>query len=829
MSSPGPTPARARESESLVRLTARDNLPPRVRRILQSLHDLASSLLGPVLAQTLADTEQTLFGHAERAHSSNEQHEIFEALRELKRARAEFAPRFVRHLESSLTRFDAPARTAPALPTRLGDLTLVDTHEVEEGIALQEIASKGEIRHSQALYALGHRFGVLAAAPVFDAESLPVGPQRLAEALRHAAGCFDLALSYRLQLYRRFERCLTPELGAFYTVLNDHLVEQRILCDLQVIVLRPRPNPADTPSATQESRATRNAETPAAKPAVESADLDAVPAQEPPATPPLTAPPDAAMTNAMPKLPRSLSGLPSAARTAHAEPTDRGTATAVTPAAAQDAAATARPAPQSAPATPSEDFASLRALLAARRAAPPAASASPASAYAASAEDIQAVLGLLQRRPVVQMMLGGKQVQRSFGHVRQDLLAQLRQFTPDARPPRLSEEDTDTIDLLGLLYDRLVEQTRPSGATRQLLTRLQVPLLRVALRDKTFFTHREHPARQLLDAIADTGVHWVDDGDGEHDRALIEKMQLVVDRVGHESDGKPELYEELLGDLARHMGTLARKAETAERRHVDAARGRERLDLARERAAEAVRAALAHGRPSRLVRTLIEQAWTDVLALTILRHGEDSELYRRRLEVIRHLVAGDARPGLREEIEQGLAQVGFVADEIKALTGQLLASGEPAGESPSSRTELAMRLKAKTRLGEETGTAGARQGHVHPPLDASERVQLEHLKTLPFGTWFEFEINQQGQRVRRKLSWFSTLTGRCLFVNQRGARSEDRSLEQLARDLHRGVARIAPTERESVLDRAWNGLVQALRQLTGRSPAPDAPPHGAPP
>ena len=95
---------------------------------------------------------------------------------------------------------------------------------------------------------------------------------------------------------------------------------------------------------------------------------------------------------------------------------------------------------------------------------------------------------------------------------------------------------------------------------------------------------------------------------------------------------------------------------------------------------------------------------------------------------------------------------------------------------------------------------------------------LERVKTLPFGTWFEFTQNQQGDVVRRKLSWFSTLTGRCLFVNQRGARTDERSMEQLARDLVRGQARVAELERDSMIDRAWNAIVGTLKHFTGRSP-----------
>src|SRR6185503_1659743 len=149
------------------------------------------------------------------------------------------------------------------------------------------------------------------------------------------------------------------------------------------------------------------------------------------------------------------------------------------------------------------------------------------------------------------------------------------------------------------------------------------------------------PARQLLNAIAETGTHWLDDSEGPADRDLVDKMQLMVDRVTQDFDGDLGLFEEMMGGLSQHMHTLARKAEVTERRHVDAAKGREKLAVARQRAGNAIGARIAAARPNKLVRTILEQAWTDVLALTLLRQGEHSDAYKKRLAVADRLLAAD--------------------------------------------------------------------------------------------------------------------------------------------------------------------------------------------
>jgi len=377
-----------------------------------------------------------------------------------------------------------------------------------------------------------------------------------------------------------------------------------------------------------------------------------------------------------------------------------------------------------------------------------------------------------------------------------------------------------------------MQDIKPNGTTQTMLTKLQVPLLRVALSDKSFFTRRTHPARQLLNTIAETGARWADAGEGEADRTLVDQMQRVIERVTAEFDGDLGLIEELLEDLARHMRMIARKAEASERRHVNAAKGREKLALAREAAGAAIAARVAAERPGPFLRTLLEQAWTDVLALTLLRHGDQSETYTKQLEVVDRLVSAAAAakagngsapsPALRARIATSLSEVGFDKGEIQNVVKHLFTPASANDDDGPSRTEVAMQLKKKAHLGTEAAYEPPRRS-VLPAraerldLNDEERRMAERLKTVPFGTWFEFAINQQGETVRRKLSWYSPVTGHCLFVNQRGVRGDERSIEHLARDLVRGRVHFVAPEQESLVDRAWKAIVASLKQLAGRA------------
>ncbi|MBS0569324.1 MAG: DUF1631 domain-containing protein [Proteobacteria bacterium] len=778
-------------------LASRTDWAPRVRQLIEGVLNLCSTALERAAVGALDDTEAQLFKLAEQSRSNEAQYRCFETLREIKRGRADVAPRLMIAIEDKLARFDRnrPGSGAdagavrPGMPVRK-ELALVDSRELEETLALQEFVAKSEIRQAPALFLLGHRFGVLTGAPALDAENLAIGPAGLAEALRHACACLDISADHRVLLFQAFDRIGHTALGELYAGINHYFVEHHILPHLQASVSRAKgsgdnrgadaeeePAPADAPAAAPPSR----------RPGAASASAGHMP------PPGIFTPPGAYPAPAM------------GAR--NVAPDDR------------DA----------------ELFTTLRELLAGRRSAMGVPDSAPSNGYLPSSEDLQSVLGTLQAKPIAPMMLGGKLMQRTVGHLKQDLLAQLRQLAPNGQAPYLGAEDSDTIDLVGMLFDYLTKNVRPNGSTQALMTKLQVPLLRVALRDKNFFTRRAHPARQLLNAIAETGTHWLDDSEGPADKALVDKMQVVVDKVSHQFDGNLGLIEDMLTDLSQHMHTLARKAEVTERRHVDAAKGREKLAVAREQAQAAIAERIAKAKPNKLVRTLLEQAWTDVLALTLLRQGENSDIYAKRLQVADQLLVATGtrggesrpRPELRGEIETALDQVGYHKDDVQAVVKRLFTPGEgEPGEEAVTNTEIAIKLKSKARLGDDSATAAP------PPAPkkkgfapgSKEAQALERLKTLPFGTWFDFRTNQQGDKVRRKLAWFSTLTGTCLFVNQRGVRVDERNLEQLARDIAGEQAWIVEPETETLVDRAWKAIVSSLKQLVGRGPEPEAVP-----
>ncbi|HEY5850977.1 MAG TPA: DUF1631 domain-containing protein [Lysobacter sp.] len=740
-------------------------MPKRVRRVLEHLYALVSDEMARQLEHMLGEFEQQLFKHADQARTSAQQSAHLETLRTARLNRSDLVPHFLALLEGELTtvRDPTPTPDAPAALPTFRDLRLVDDGEADEANLLRSIAIRHEARAGLPLLLLGQRFGVLGGAPAFDADRLPVGPYQLCRILSDATQSLQITPEARLHLYRVFDQHVMSGYAQLVETMNALLARENVLPSLSFVPVRSRAKGQRQGHGQGHGRGEGQEQGQAQ--GQEQREDSMVPRRGTDASHPLFDP-----------------QRPHTAWPGQPDGLHRG--------------------------DDHDAYASLQNLLNGRRELMdklrPGGDAGP-QRPTLSPSDVSSALAGLQSLPT------HFTPPRNLADVRQTLLAQARQQRGEATA--LTRADGDTFELLDQFYNEIGRELRNDAAVSAMLNRLQVPLLRLALQDQAFFVRQEHPARQLLNAVAEAGAHWLPRD--EADPALNEQLRRAVDHVVEHYDGDDGVFESANQQLQEHLRLMARKAEVAERRHVEAARGKEKLVLAKQQATEAIGEALHEQKLPKFVHTLLTQAWTDVLTLTLLRHGEESEEWQRQLEATRQIIAANtlenrapAPEPLGEDIEQALTQVGYHVDDAGAISRQLT-TGHAANDDAATRTELALKLKSRTRLGEDE----APRPQETQPRDPHEQECWQHLRTLPFGTWFEFDLEAPGEIIRRRLSWFSPLTDNALFVNQRGQRVGEQSLDSLARQMAAGRARVVTVEKSRLVDRAWNAVVSALSHL----------------
>lgn len=493
-------------------------------------------------------------------------------------------------------------------------------------------------------------------------------------------------------------------------------------------------------------------------------------------------------------------------------------------------------------------YSSLRALLATRRGGEAAPDGSVAS-YVPSTynpnvvplnpAELLSALSILQSQSVsAQSAAESAQVAL---RVKEELLGQAGKLRGE-NGANVSNADEDTIDLVGMLFEYILQDRNLPAQMQALLGRLQIPFLKVALLDKHLFARRTHPARVLLDSLAQACVGWSEESD--RDRRLYDKVKEIVESLLKDFEDDLGIFDRVRVDFEAFAETNKRRAELAEQRASEATRGREKLTEARRTAAREITLRIESRGMPEMIRNVLSRPWANYLVLVLLRQGETSDEWRHALrfadELIwsvqpKHNAAERERlvavlPQLEKTLRHGLATVAFDETDVRRLMQQLnvlyqalLQPVAPTATTEAPLLELTDPLPPATQDGGDTVmSAIAEEEPPAPAADQLDESWITAVRELKVGTWIEF-FDEQGAKERAKLSWISPISSKYLFVNRKGLKVADRTLLQLASDL--AESRITVLEEVPLFDRALDAIVERLKSThAAKAAAPAAAP-----
>jgi len=108
--------------------------------------------------------------------------------------------------------------------------------------------------------------------------------------------------------------------------------------------------------------------------------------------------------------------------------------------------------------------------------------------------------------------------------------------------------DHMVIDVVGGLFDQILSDPKVPPQMARQIGRLQLPVLRAALGDPTFFSSRRHPVRRFVNRIASLAVAF-DDLDDEDGRAFLTLVKELVQEIVEGDFDQIVLYEQKLESL----------------------------------------------------------------------------------------------------------------------------------------------------------------------------------------------------------------------------------------------------------------------------------------
>ena len=418
------------------------------------------------------------------------------------------------------------------------------------------------------------------------------------------------------------------------------------------------------------------------------------------------------------------------------------------------------------------------------------------------------------------------------------LLEELNQRKQALKSAASTPVERATIEIVALLFQSILTEERIPTAVRVWFARLQMPVLRVAVSEPDFFATIDHPARRLIDRMGSCVM-----GFDATSRAVGDILEKEIKRVVQVVEAYPDtgrrVFQTVLVEFEKFLEHYFKNENEASRKGVSLAQQVEQRETLAIQYTIELRKMLNEVPVQEGVREFLFHVWADVLAMTAVKAGNQSDATKdmkraaadliwsasakvsreERAEVIRRL------PPLLKTLRDGMQNAGVPADKqdehIQRLNNSLAAAftAKTAAIPHERLEELMLRLETLEEMLPEAEELEIDESMVHD-LSGHESSELEVVseggsmptpamlawaRELQVGSWYMLDYRNRNepmqlawQGMRRQLTLFVSPQGRGVLFQQ----------NRLAAFLQAGL--LVPAQEESLTVRATRSAMAKI-------------------
>ncbi len=753
--------------------------------------------------------DDNLFDMADKAESNQQQTLYFDAMREIRLQKDAMQNTYFKALTEAF-QHSLNHDAMPQIKTTgsLDQVRLVEDEQLEESLAITNIVTSAESHYKEALFGLTARLNFLIEDIEITKDNNPLRPEILFNAFIPAMKLMDTDIKVRLVIYKLFDKFVAQKTGPIYDSVNADLIASGVLPRIKSIVRKSEDN--DT-------------------------------------NPQTVIPANAAL---------SMDNISTEAGTSQSMPVFD-------------------------PNQPEGIFNSLQQLLSMTRATPVAGGISGNTVTGSvttgmvaggitegtgTAHEItnsnavtyapqQVLTALSQIQASSDSVLQQSQQQQPSANIIKSTVIETIASTQAGDGKEIAQADTDAIDIVSMLFDFILDDPSLPDNLKAQISRLQIPLLKVAIIDKDFFAKKAHPARQLLNELAYAGSA-LEEIEQEED-AVFQMVSYVVDSILAEFEENTDIFSTLHDEFVDFIEKERESNKLAG----------EMLENAKDRVASEIQRRVTDNGVPPLVSIILIDAWKDVLTHLYLRDGNEGTGWNTALQVADDLI-WSVQPKLSVNERQRLVKIiprvlnglrdgltliqfddkateqlfaGLEDLHLASLRGGLSAQTQevkPTTATPGNLNDDDFGIDIST-LPEADNTNTPQTGENSfieeiilastQPLpwdneDLNASQYAEEIKDMALGTWVEFTNAETKTHSRGKLAWKCDFTGEYTFVDRKYKVVADLSNRKLIEEFESGHASFV--DDVPLFDRALDSVIGGIKHaLNNKNSAEDLIPQ----
>lgn len=267
--------------------------------------------------------------------------------------------------------------------------------------------------------------------------------------------------------------------------------------------------------------------------------------------------------------------------------------------------------------------------------------------------------------------------EKGSGYVEFDAgnLSQYVQKTLAAEGAGLNESTQGALSALSMMFSEILSKDSVAEPIKNLISHMQVPVLKAAVMDEEFFADADNPAQNLIDDLVEATTSWSPQENEKRD-PLYQKAVSVVDYVGKHFEDDYAVFENASHEIKSFVEAEQRRARIFEKRMLEKENAKARVEVAREATHSVLNDKTQGIELPAEAQELLFDNWERVLFLIYNKNGPESLEWKDALIVIDNVIKAlkaDAtldHEKFYNDLSNGLLNSGIDPFKVDALISQ---------------------------------------------------------------------------------------------------------------------------------------------------------------
>ena len=369
---------------------------------------------------------------------------------------------------------------------------------------------------------------------------------------------------------------------------------------------------------------------------------------------------------------------------------------------------------------------------------------------------------------------------------------------------RINQIAEKTIDFIELIFDAIIDDADISDTIKALLLRLQIPVIKASMLDQEFFIYDDHPARVLLDRIAEVGM-----GVTEHSDEIYIRLDRIVNQLISEYELDTQTFQKALDKVNEFIKERDDEARAKE----EEAQQQALREHARNSVLKSLRNITAGKALPEDVHALVLKRWPTLLFNHYLENGKENDGWVTLVEVLRDIIESVQPFKSAEDYAHLLAEKDNILERVNLHLSKTYKSKKDIEQVVDGLVKTYDEMIADANYQveeiEEAEKAIAESPREKEPIKPEPaHVPSTRLPSnvMP-GMWFQISAGNNTTR-RCKLSVIIVEDEKLIFVTHEGEVVSEKSFADFTSELDNGKSKVIMGH--SVFDYALNSVITKL-------------------